>query len=270
MPASSGRLAWDPVQCGRFADARLRPQHDLIARLGRLLPAPPATIVDLGCGGGQASRLLARRFRGAKVTGLDADPAMLASAKLTSTGAGAARVRYARADIATWSPRARVDVVFANASLQWVPGHDTLFPRLIGRVCAGGALAVQMPLSLAQPSHVLMRSLAAEMPWRSWLDRLDAKMAVAEAADYYRWLAPHAVHLDIWQTTYLHVLEGPDPVANWTKGSGLRPYLTALPAERRDAFFKAYASLVASAYPPAADGRVLYPFNRLFIVAFAR
>jgi trans-aconitate 2-methyltransferase len=270
MAASGIRLAWDPAQYGRFADARLRPVHDLIAQLGRLLPAAPKTIVDLGCGGGQATRLLAQRFRTATVTGLDADPAMLATARLKSTGAQAARVRYVRSDIATWSPRTRVDVVFANASLHWVPGHETLFPRLIERVRRGGALAVQMPLSLSQPSHVLMRALAAEKPWRQWLAGLDPGMAVAEAADYDRWLAPHAVHLDIWQTTYLHALQGPDPVANWTRGSGLRPYLAALPEDRRDAFFKAYARLVAEAYPPTADGRVLYPFSRLFMVAVAR
>lgn len=253
---------WDPAQYGKFAAERMRPVDDLLARL----PGDaPASVYDLGCGDGRVTRLLAERWPGARITGVDSSAAMLDAARTLLPA-----VTWVEADIADWVSAARgepADVVFANASLQWLDDHRFLFPGLMDLVAPGGALAVQMPRNFEAPSHRCMREAAEAGPWKVKLEGLGREAPVEEPATYHRILAPRASRVDIWETEYLHVLEGDDPIVEWTRGTGLGPYLEALDASQREAFLADYTARITGAYPKGDDGRTLFPFRRLFIVA---
>lgn len=256
----TGNPVWDPEQYLRFGDERLRPALDLLARVAH---PGPARVVDLGCGAGSAMPALRARFPGAALRGVDGSPAMLAKAR-------AADFDTEEADIARWAPAEPVDVLFSNAALHWLPGHETLFPRLLGRLAPGGAMAVQMPHMHAAPVRATQDRLAADGPWAGRLSGVKSAPPVPDAAWYYDLLAPRTAALDIWTTEYLHVLRGEDPVARWAMGSSLRPYMDALDGgepKLREGFLAAYAAEMRRAYPPRPDGAVLLPFRRLFIVA---
>jgi trans-aconitate 2-methyltransferase len=266
-PAPSANPGWDPEQYLRFGDERLRPALDLIARLRH--PGPTRRVVDLGCGAGNALPILAARFPGAEVTGVDGSAAMLARA-------ARAGFRVEQADIAAWAPTEPVDVIFSNAALHWLTGHETLFPRLLGCLAPGGVLAVQMPAMDAAPFRTLQYEVAARegQPWTERLRGVRSAPPILAPEAYYDLLAGRTVALDLWLTEYIHVLRGPDPVVQWALGSSLRPFLDALDdgpaAEATDArapFLAAYAEAVRPRYPPRADGAVLLPFRRLFILA---
>jgi len=257
-------MSWDPQQYLKFAGERLRPALDLMARVPL---AAPRTIVDLGCGAGNVTMLLAQRWPHARVLGVDNSAAMLEEARARARGTN---VEYVAADLATWAPPAPVDLVYSNAALHWLPAHANVFPRVLGMVAAGGALAVQMPSNFAAPSHATIATLAARPRWR---DRLAPKLRaapVAAPADYFGWLAPHAASLDVWSTEYLQVMSatgGEHPVAAFTRGSWLPQFLEALDPQDVAPFIAEYSALLAQAYPLLPDGRVLFPFRRLFIVA---
>jgi trans-aconitate 2-methyltransferase len=251
--------SWNPAQYAKFADARLRPALDLLARIDL---AGPSRIYDLGCGPGRITDLLARRWPAAEVVGLDASPAMLATARRDFP-----QLRFIEADLATWAPPAPADVLFSNAALQWLDDHPNLLPHLFRQVRPGGCFAVQMPRNHDQPSHQAILAVAASEPWRERLAPLLRPSPVADPDRYHAMLVPLARRLDIWETTYLQVLEGDNPVAEFTKGSALKPLLDALDSEMRAGFESEYRALIAQAYPPQADGRTLFPFRRLFILA---
>ncbi len=250
---------WDPSQYLKFADHRLRPALDLLART----PAEaPASVVDLGCGPGNVTPHLARRWPDATMTGVDGSPEMLAKAR----GAMPA-VTWVEADIAGWQPPGPVDVIYSNAALHWLGDHADLFPRLMGLLAPGGVLAVQMPRNYEAPSHTDILATAADGPWRQRLAPLLRPSPVSLPEAYYRILAPHAARLDIWETVYTQVFEGENPVAEFTKGSALKPLLDALDEPMRGDFERAYRRRIAASYPHEADGRTLFPFRRLFLVA---
>ena len=258
-------IRWDPAQYGKFAEPRMRPVADLLARIA--LDAPTA-IFDLGCGDGRVTRLLADRWPDAALTGVDSSPEMLDAARRLLP-----EMDFLEADLAAWSAEAPADLVFASASLHWLDDHQTLFPRLMAMVASGGILAVQMPRNFDAPSHACMRDVAAAGPWKAKLAGKERLSPVAEPADYYAMLAPHAARVDIWESDYLHVLEGDDPVVEWTMGTGLRPYLDPLDAAERETFLADYRARIARAYPRREayshqkGGVTLFPFRRLFIVA---
>jgi trans-aconitate 2-methyltransferase len=250
---------WDPNQYLKFADHRLRPALDLLAQVA--LEAPRA-IYDLGCGAGNITRLMAERWPGAAVTGIDSSPDMLAKARQEAPG-----IAFVEADIARWSPPAPADLLFSNATLHWLDDHGSLLPRLAAQLAPGGTLAIQMPYNRQSPSHLLMEA-AADGPWRARLGAVrQAYQSLEDVDAYYRILAPAARRLDIWQTEYLHVLEGDNPVVAWTKGTALRPYLDALDEPERGQFLAAYQKRIAAAYPKQADGKTLLPFRRIFFIA---
>ncbi len=257
--------SWNPAQYLKFGGHRLRPALEL---LDRVPLAAPAVVFDLGCGPGEVTRLLAERWPSAQVYGLDNSPEMLDKA-----AAEPSRVQWIEADLAAWQPAEAPDLIYANATLHWVPDHQALFPRLLGCVRAGGCLAVQMPLSWDLPSHRLMRATLADGgPHGRPLGTAELRAAVGrrwveDAAYYYDLLAGRATGLDIWETEYLQVLEGEDPVLEWVKGTGLRPILNGLDAAECDMFLAAYAQTLRETYPMRPDGHTLYPFRRLFIVA---
>ena len=252
-------MTWDPSLYSAFAAPRLRPALDLLARIRH---DAPAHVVDLGCGTGNVTRLLAARWPTATVLGVDASAEMLAAA-----AAEPSAIRWERADAAAWSPRQPVDVLFSNAALQWLGDHPALFARLAGLIAPGGVLAVQMPHNHYAASHTVMAEAAAAGPWAEVLRPLAGRFPVAEPAAYYDLLAPLARNLDIWETEYLHVLEGDEPVVKWTMGTALRPLLDALDDPWRGRFLAEYAARIAIAYPRRADGRTLLPFRRIFMVA---
>lgn len=254
-------MRWDPAVYGGFAAPRLRPVIDLLARVPL---ESPRRVVDLGCGGGQATHILARRWPEANITGIDSSPEMLAEA---AKGDDGGRINWIHGDVAAWEPTETVDVVFSNAALHWLDDHATLLPRLFDAVAPGGVLAVQMPRNHGAPSHTAMVEAALTSPWTETLRPLLRPSPVAPPEIYYDLLAPRAARLDVWETEYLHVLEGEDPVVRWTSGTALAPLLQALDPVERAAFLDDYRRRMAQAYPCRADGRTLLPFRRLFLVA---
>ena len=251
--------AWDPAQYLRWSDHRLRPAVDLLQRVPL---TSPARVVDLGCGTGNVTALLRARWPAAEVTGVDASPAMLERARTSDP-----EVEWVQADVATWAPPATVDVLFSNAALHWLDDHATLFPRLVSAVAAGGVLAVQMPRNFGEPSHTSIHELAVQPRWRDRLEKLVRPEPTKPPADYWELLAPRVTALEVWETIYTQALAGEHPVADFVKGSWLKPFLDALDPGERPAFENAYRARLASAYPPRADGTTLFPFRRLFIVA---
>lgn len=249
--------SWDAAQYLRFEDERLRPAIDLI---GRIAHPDARRVVDLGCGAGNALPLLAARFPGAAVTGVDGSAAMLAKAAATGFAT-------AQADIAAWTPEAPVDVLFSNAALQWLGGHPALFPRLLEQVAPGGVLAVQMPAMHGAPLRAEQDRIAREGPWATTLARVTGAPPILAPGDYYDLLRPRVAALDLWVTEYVHVLRGEDPVVQWAMGTSLRPFLDVLQGEAREGFLGTYRAAMRAAYPPQADGVVLLPFRRIFMLA---
>lgn len=257
--APSPRVLWDPAQYARYADARLRPGFELMARLP---PLPPGAIVDLGCGAGEHLIALAAAFPDHAACGVDLSPDMLDRAR-----AAAPALAWRQADIAGWAPEAPVALLFSNAALQWLEHHAALVPALFQHVAPGGAFAVQMPSNLGAAAHEIARALCREMGRDDLVAALRSGATVLEATAYYDLLrAAGATEVDVWETTYLHQL-GPAGVTDWVKGTALRPVLTALSAEAGAAFLDAYDARVRTAYPPRADGVILYPQRRVFMVA---
>lgn len=252
-------MAWDPAQYLKFADHRLRPALDLLARIDT---DAPSHVVDLGCGAGNVTAVLAGRWPAATVTGIDPSASMLERARTEHP-----ELRFETADAAAWVAEPAVDVLYSNAALHWLGDHDTLFPRLFEQVAPGGWLAVQMPRNFGAPSHTSVAAAAEDGPWGDRIRALLAPPPVDEPAAYVARLAPLASHLDVWETEYMQILEGENPVAEWTKGTWLRPFLDALEEPGRSGFEAAYRKRVAAAYPPLPDGRTLFPFRRLFLVA---
>lgn len=256
---------WDPSQYQRFEAERDRAAQDLLARLPPDLS--PREIWDLGCGAGQHAIQLQRRHPGAAVHGLDSSAAMLDQAR--SAGPD---IDWRPGDVAVWRPEVPPDLIFANASLQWVPDHAALFPRLVQSLAPGGVLAVQMPMAHETLHHTVMRDVAAQGPWADRLAGVGTIAPLLSAEIYYDLLAPDCDGLDIWSTRYLHVLGGPDPVLEWMKGTALRPCLSALaddPSMRR-AFLSVLGARLAEVLPARPDGATLLPFPRLFLVARRR
>lgn len=251
-------MTWNPATYLAFADERTRPAGELLARVP---DAAPARVVDLGCGPGNSTALLRARWPDAVLEGVDSSPDMLAQAAKSGVDA-----RWTLADLATWTPAAAYDAIFSNATFQWLGEHHALLPRLMGFVAPGGTFAFQVPLNMDAPSHALMRETVAEEPWAAKL-RDVRHVSVLAAPEYYAILKAHAASVDIWETEYLHVLAGDDPVYHWVSSTGLRPFVQALDGAERDAFVAAYKAKLNAAYPRRADGATLFAFKRLFAVA---
>lgn len=220
------------------------------------------TAIDLGCGPGNSTEVLAAAFPTATVTGLDNSPDMIAAARERLPN-----IQFELADLTTWADPGPFDVILSNAVMQWVPGHDALFPDLLGKLSAGGSLAIQIPDNADQPALRLMREVAAEGPWAGKLT--DApRPARQDALWYYELMKPLSAHVDLWRTIYFHVIAGGAAgVVEWFKGSALRPLLDALDEAERGSFLSLYQAEVAKAYRTMPDSTVLLPFPRLFIVA---
>jgi trans-aconitate 2-methyltransferase len=260
MTGGSG-TAWSAGQYLKFEDERTRPARDL------LLGVPSHAVkraADLGCGPGNSTELIAARYPDAAVIGVDNAPDMIKAAK--------ARLPVARFElysIEEWSEPGPWDLIYANAALQWVGSHEALLPKLAQLLASGGSLAIQMPDNLDEPSHMSMRTAAQSVPFAEKLkDAAKARTELGAADWYYALLKPLSSRVDIWRTTYFHALAGGlDAIVEWVKGTGLRPFLSPLSEAERQVYVAAYKEELAKAYKPLADGTVILPFPRLFIVA---
>jgi trans-aconitate 2-methyltransferase len=269
-------MSWSAQQYLAFEDERTRPVRDLLAAVARPIDTVRAAI-DIGCGPGNSTEVLAQRFRGAVISGIDTSPDMIDAARRRLPGVQFALTsieRFVADEVAGDSNDRSYDVILANAVLQWVPDHAALIPALLGKLSMGGALAVQMPDNLDEPAHVLMREVAGAGPWADQLARATrtgpgtTRTAIATADWYYARVRDAGGRADVWRTTYHHPLHGgASAIVEWFQGSGLRPYLAPLASAERAEFLARYEAAVARAYPALADGTVLLPFPRLFIVA---
>jgi trans-aconitate 2-methyltransferase len=290
---------WDAALYLRFGGERARPFFDLLARVGAELPG---YVVDMGCGPGNLTALLAERWPAATVCGVDSSPEMIEAARALAaespqakvaspqlkaassqlkagstsrppapSGSGPVATNHAPGlsfmldDIRFWKPQSLPDVIISNAVLQWVPGHRELLVRWADQLARGGWMAFQVPANFDQPSHAIMREMAAAARWRPLLRDVELNRQSADPADYADLLAQAGLEVDAWETTYVHILQGEDPVLEWYKGTGLRPVLTALDADQARDFLAEYGTRVREAYPPSSFG-TLFPFRRVFAV----
>ena len=251
---------WNPEQYLKFEDERTRPSRDLLAQIPL---AEARRVVDIGCGPGNSTELLVRRWRQAEVIGVDTSADMLRQARERLPGR-----TFVEANVAHWVPPENTDVLFANAIFQWVPGHLRQLQRLLGALTPGGVLAVQMPDNLDEPAHVLMREVALLEPWRTTLaETARLRDTLPKPGVYYDALGPLCSRLEIWHTIYNHVLDDAAAIVEWVKGSGLRPFVDLLDPPERKAYLAEYTARIVSSYLPQADGKVLLRFPRIFIVA---
>ena len=251
-------MTWSAKQYSMFEQQRTRPVRDLVAAIpdGEVRSA-----VDLGCGPGNSTEVLAERFAQAVVTGMDSSDDMLVDARKRLPA-----LNFELADIGAWNPAQTFDVILANASLQWLPDHATLYPHLVSQLTPGGTLAVQTPDNLDEPAHKLAREVAADGPWATKIGAVKHN-ARHTASYYFELLSKHCSTVDVWRTTYHHPLAGSAAVVEWFKGSALRPFLAPLSESEKSAFLDEYLARITKAYPALADGTVLLPFPRLFIIA---
>jgi trans-aconitate 2-methyltransferase len=259
-------MSWSAKQYVAFEDERTRPVRDLLAALP---PIHARSVVDVGCGPGNSTEVLAARYPDALVAGMDSSADMVEAARQRLP-----QVRFTIEDLDTWREDSKreqgpFDVILANAVLQWLPDHAHLLPALIQRLSPGGALAVQMPDNLDEPAHRLMREVSAAGPWAAKLSTAStARPPLADARWYYELLRPLCAGVDLWRTTYHHALKGgASAVVEWFKGSGLRPFLQPLDEAERGEYLRRYTAAIAQAYPPSSDGIVLLPFPRVFVTA---
>jgi trans-aconitate 2-methyltransferase len=254
-------MNWSATQYLKFEAERNRPIHDLLAQIpGERVE----TAVDIGCGPGNSTEILHRRFPNAAITGLDSSAAMIEAARKRLPG-----LQFAVENIATWGQAGPFDLILANAVLQWLPDHAALLPRLVAKLAPGGSLAVQIPDNLDEPAHLIMREVAATGPWAKKLAKAPQAREVRHGPEwYYRILGQAGARANVWRTVYHHALaDGAGAIVEWFKGTGLRPYLEPLDDAERAAFLDQYQEALAKAYPILPDGAVLLAFPRLFFVA---
>jgi trans-aconitate 2-methyltransferase len=270
---------WDATLYLRFGGERARPFFDLVSQVGAELPG---YVVDMGCGPGNLTAMLAERWPSASVHGVDNSPEMIEAARQLVPAAArpsvapsgpqptvtshAPGLSFMLDDVRHWEPQHLPDVIVSNAVLQWVPGHRELLVRWAGWLATGGWLAFQVPGNFDQPAHAILREMAASARWRPLLADVELNRQSADPADYAELLAGIGCEVNAWETTYVHILTGKDPVLQWYKGTGLRPVLAALDADQQADFLAGYGARLRDVYPPRSFGTV-FPFRRVFTVA---
>jgi trans-aconitate 2-methyltransferase len=251
---------WSARQYLKFEDERTRPPRDLLAQVPL---RQPRLVVDLGCGPGNSTEVLAQRFPQSQIVGLDSSPDMLRKARERLP-----QYKFIEADVATWKPEPGTDVLFSNAVMQWLPDHTSVMRRLLESLAPGGVLAVQMPDNTREPALRFQREVGESGPWSNHPEiKAAPRDDLPPVEAYYDLLKPVCSHIDIWHTVYNHVMAAPQAITEWFKGSSLQPFLSPLDAPAREKFLAAYTQKIVGAYKPRHDGKVLLRFPRLFIVA---
>lgn len=259
MNQSSSQFDWNATQYSKFLEERTRPAAELVARVPI---ANVSTAVDLGCGPGNSTSVIKARWPGADILGIDNSEEMLEQARSHHPN-----FKFTMADLTTWEPTGRYDLIFSNAALQWVGNHNTLLERLMSYLNPGGVLAIQMPHNHNEVTHASMREVANEGLWSVDLSTVRNTPPILEARDYYDILNKSASEIDIWETRYFHIMDSVTAIAEWLKGTGLRPFLAPLSETAKERFMERYIEKLESAFPVQADGKVLLPFPRMFIIA---
>ncbi|MHB8762511.1 MAG: methyltransferase domain-containing protein [Coriobacteriia bacterium] len=253
---------WNPDSYLRFEDHRTRPAFELVSHVR---VDSPKTVIDLGCGPGNSTQVIRERWPGAMVLGLDSSPGMISAARESYPDH-----EWALGDIGAWSSEQTFDVVFSNAALQWVPDHARLIPRLFRQVAQGGALAFQIPSRIYCLAQQLIEEVADDEAWASRMQEARSAITIADPDVYYDLLAPLARAVDMWETVYYQVMDSPQAIVDWISSTGLRPYLDALDSEdERQHFVSLLTERVARSYRLASDGKVLFPFRRTSVIAYA-
>jgi trans-aconitate 2-methyltransferase len=250
-------VSWSAAEYVKFEDDRTRPVHELLARVPM---ADISDAVDLGCGPGNSTAVIAERYPRARIIGVDTSPDMLAAAR-----ARLPDVTFTEADVGTWTPPRPVDLILANAVLHWVPDHLDVVVKLVGHLNPGGAFAFQVPNNELEPSRIAIRETLSRGPWAEKFRTPPVRQQIPPVEVYYDRLSTLG-SVDIWRTIYNHPMEDAQGIADWNVGTALRPVLDRLDESERPAFMEAYVARLAEAYPTRADGRVLHRFPRLFVV----
>jgi trans-aconitate 2-methyltransferase len=270
---------WNAAQYLKFKEERTQPCRDLAARIN---VANTRRVIDLGCGPGNSTQVLAERWPDAEIYGLDSSAEMIGAARAAHSAPAAAipQRQWMVCDLSAWAAAdicaelitdgEKFDVVFSNAALQWVPNHETLLPRVFNHVSPAGAMAFQMPAEIDCAAHRFMRELAASPAWRNtFTPGTVREWHSHEGEFYYDLLSPLAARVDMWQTEYFHALPGAEEIVEWYQGTGLRPYLDAISGEAaQQQFLAEYLEAIRPHYPRRADGRVRLPFLRIFLIAY--
>ena len=250
---------WNPKQYNKYAEERARPAKDLIAQISL---ENPKVIYDLGCGPGSVTNALQEKWPGAKLTGIDNSEQMLEKAKSTYP-----TIKWEQASISDWKPDEAADLIFSNAALHWIPDHPAVIKSVFESLNSGGVFAMQVPNNFKLPSHQSLYELASLGEWKDSLESAIPHEPILSREAYYQLLTSYADEINIWQTEYMHVLEGETPVLDWVKGSALTAFLPRLSQERQALFLSAYQDKLAQVYPKQANGKTLLTYRRLFIIA---
>ncbi len=252
--------SWDPSQYLRFKDERTIPSHDLAEKL--TLRAPEE-IFDVGCGPGNSTAVLRERYKTAHITGGDLSPDMISRA----------RKDHPDMDFIVFDAKTgfdgihdRYDIIFANASLQWVEGHRELVPKMYRALKKDGELAVQIPRQDIHPMHRILREIASRERWIDHSDIRPRKMNILSPEGYYDLLSGLGSEFRIWETVYYHVMGSHEAIIDWYKGAGMRPYFEALDEKMRPGFTAEVLEEVRKEYKKQDDGRILLKFPRLFFI----
>jgi trans-aconitate 2-methyltransferase len=253
--------SWNPELYLQFKNERTRPSIDLVSRIKI---EAPERIIDIGCGPGNSTRVLHCRWPLADITGIDKSEEMIKKARKDYPDQ-----KWAVGDASSLKVDTPFDVVFSNAALQWIPKHEVLIPGLFKLVSVGGALAVQVPGNNESPLHQAVYSIAAEKQWRRYTAGCEKLLNYRSAEYYYTILQPIASDIELWETVYYHVLSSHQELIEWYKGTGMRPFLDSLPDEkRRISFEKQILKKCKEDYKKQKDGKILYPFKRIFFIAY--
>jgi trans-aconitate 2-methyltransferase len=253
--------SWNPEQYLKFSDERTQPCRDLVARISL---SEPRLVVDLGCGPGNSTAVLAAKWPNAYIIGVDNSAEMIRAAR-----AKFPNLSWQESDLTAWDSGEPADLLFSNAALQWAPDHQRVIPRLFSQTAAGGALAWQVPANLDAPAQRLMRDMAGSSTWRDRFTRQPRDWFTNSSDFYYDLLASRATRVEIWRTEYYHILDNTAAIVEWYKGTGLRPFLDVLQSQSEQAeFLEAYLREIERAYPRQPDGRILFPFLRQFLIAY--
>lgn len=254
-------MDWNPGGYMRFCDERTRPSVDLV---NRIKVENPQTVIDLGCGPGNSTKILRKRWPDARIVGLDSSAEMIETARSEMPA-----IEWTLSNIEDWQPEASYDVVFSNAALQWIPKHALLLESLFAKVTLGGAIAFQIPSSEFPAVRLLIHEIAQEGAWAGRMDGPLGQLTMETPGTYYNLLTPSARSVDIWQTEYFHIMDSAAAIVDWIATTGLRAFLDALESEEEISLFTALLlERVGQIYQPQVDGRVLFPFKRTFVVAY--